>query len=254
MRKYVLMALGLLLVAAMPAAAQPQDNRAQVHAAVVDYVEGFYEGDSTKLVRSVATHVRKYGYGRSPADSAYRSMTMPYDGFMRFAAGVRAGRNVPPAGAPRDIEIFDVQDQTASAKLTAWWGIDYLLLARENGRWMITHVLWQSPRPRGRTRATATERAGSSAGGSPSWEGPTAAGVQAFVTAAAPRLVRVRDKILRPAWDGVRANSARLGLRMTRTGAHRSIGCAPVLRCSPLSARSLCGEGPGEGPALSPAG
>ena len=50
--------------------------------------------------------------------------------------------------APKDIAIYDVQDQTASAKLTAWWGTDYLLLAKENGRWMITHVLWQSPPPR----------------------------------------------------------------------------------------------------------
>jgi hypothetical protein len=38
-------------------------------------------------------------------------------------------------------------DQTASAKLTAQWGIDYLLLARYDGRWMITHVLWQGPHP-----------------------------------------------------------------------------------------------------------
>ena len=33
-----------------------------------------------------------------------------------------------PADAPKIIEIFEVADQTASAKLTAWWGIDYLLL------------------------------------------------------------------------------------------------------------------------------
>jgi hypothetical protein len=38
-----------------------------------------------------------------------------------------------------------VLDQTASAKLTASWGIDYLLLAKYDGRWMITHVLWQTP-------------------------------------------------------------------------------------------------------------
>jgi hypothetical protein len=45
---------------------------------------------------------------------------------------------------PKKIEVFDVQDQTASAKLTAWWGTDYILLARQNNKWMITHVLWQS--------------------------------------------------------------------------------------------------------------
>ncbi|MBC7790917.1 MAG: nuclear transport factor 2 family protein, partial [Anaerolineae bacterium] len=41
---------------------------------------------------------------------------------------------------------FDVLDQTASAKLTAWWGTDYLLLGKYDGKWMISHVLWQSPK------------------------------------------------------------------------------------------------------------
>ena len=50
-------------------------------------------------------------------------------------------------GFYEDNVIFDVQDQTASAKLTAWWGTDYLLLARYDGRWMIREVLWQTPPP-----------------------------------------------------------------------------------------------------------
>jgi hypothetical protein len=124
-------------------------DREGVRRAVLDYVEGFYEGDTTKLARSVWPSVRKWGYARNAATGAYRGMAMAFpDGFMGFAHGVRAGRSTPPAGAPKDVVLYDVQDQTASAKLTAWWGTDYLLLARENGRWMITHVLWQSAPPR----------------------------------------------------------------------------------------------------------
>jgi len=52
---------------------------------------------------------------------------------------------VEPASTAKEIALLDVQDQTARTKLTAWWGTDYLLLARHDGRWMITHVLWQSP-------------------------------------------------------------------------------------------------------------
>lgn len=137
--------LALLLSATVPAAAQQPSDREAVRRAAMDYIEGFYEGDSTKLVRSVSPAVRKNGYARGAADSTYRASHMPYPDFMRFAAGVRAGRNRPPANAPREVVLFEVQDQTASAKVTAWWGTDYLLLGRENGRWMITHVLWQSP-------------------------------------------------------------------------------------------------------------
>lgn len=130
--------------ASAPTPATAVDDRAAVRRAVLDYVEGFYEGDSTKLLRSVWPEVRKYGYaGRNGAP--YRGMAMAFpQGFLGYAAGVREGRTRTPAGAPKDITIFDVQDQTASAKLTAWWGTDYMLLAKEQGRWMITHVLWQS--------------------------------------------------------------------------------------------------------------
>jgi hypothetical protein len=131
-------------------AAEQANDRAAVRRAVLDYVEGFYEGDSTKLLRSMWPEVRKYGYSRSPTDGSFRGMAMAFpSGFMRFAAGVREGRTKTPPNAPKQIVIFDVADQTASAKLTAYWGIDYLLLAKENGRWMITHVLWQSPPKKG---------------------------------------------------------------------------------------------------------
>jgi hypothetical protein len=130
-----------------PALGQTASDREAVRAAVLDYVEGFYEGDTTRLVRSVWSQVRKYGYWRPRPDTAYAGEAMPFAQFMTYANGIRAGRNRTPAGAPKDIIIYEVQDQTASAKLTAWWGTDYLLLAKEGGRWMIIAVLWQSPPP-----------------------------------------------------------------------------------------------------------
>ena len=143
--------LGVVLACtAVPAAAQSPAraaDRAAVERAVLDYVEGFYEGDTTKLARSVAVTVYKYGYAARDG-GPYAGMQMPYDQFMSFARGVQAGRNKPPANAPKEIVLFDVQDQTASAKLTAWWGTDYLLLGKQNGKWLITHVTWQTPPPK----------------------------------------------------------------------------------------------------------
>jgi hypothetical protein len=37
-----------------------------------------------------------------------------------------------------------VLDQTASAKLEAWWGIDHVHLAKFDGKWMIVNVAWQT--------------------------------------------------------------------------------------------------------------
>ena len=122
------------------------DEHAAVRRAALDYVEGFYTGDTTMLARSVHPDVRKYGYYIPRDSTKYAGEAMPWSEFLTYATSVRA-RGAPRANAPRDVVIYEVLDQTASAKVTAWWGIDYLLLAKENGRWMIRMVLWQSPPP-----------------------------------------------------------------------------------------------------------
>ena len=73
---------------------------------------------------------------------------MPFRDFLAYAARIRTGKSRTPPGAKREIALLDVQDQTASVKVTAWWGTDYLLLAKDKGRWKILHVLWQSPPPK----------------------------------------------------------------------------------------------------------
>jgi Putative lumazine-binding len=122
-------------------------DSAGVRRAVLDYVEGFYEGDTTKLVRSVWRDAHKYGFWRAKDSTGYAAEAMPWSEIIGYAKQVKARGKPTPASAPKVVHLFEVQDQTASAKLTAWWGTDYLLLGRIDGRWMITHVLWQSSPP-----------------------------------------------------------------------------------------------------------
>jgi hypothetical protein len=142
--RYSMMLL-LALVPVSPLSAQANTDRAAVERAVLDYVEGFYEGDTTKLVRSVHPDVTKYGYYIPRDSTRYLGEAMPFAEFLAYARGIKARGRPAPADAPKRVEVFDVQNQTASAKLTAWWGTDYLLLAKYDGRWMIRQVLWQSP-------------------------------------------------------------------------------------------------------------
>ena len=144
--RYLLAALIVGVITAPTAASQTASDSAGVIDAVRDYVEGFYEGDTLKLARSVRTDVTKYGFARADTARTYRGMAMPWSNFISYAQRVKQG-GAPRAKAPRKIEILDVLDQTAAAKLTAWWGTDYLLLAKYDGKWMISHVLWQSPPP-----------------------------------------------------------------------------------------------------------
>jgi broad specificity phosphatase PhoE len=126
-----------------PAAPSAADSAA-VRRAVLDYVEGFYEGDSTKFVRSVRPDVFKYGFWRPRDSTTYQGEQMKFAEFHAFANRVKAsGRKAPP-NTRKDVTLFDVQNQTASAKLDAYWGTDYLLLGKFGDTWMVTSVLWQS--------------------------------------------------------------------------------------------------------------
>jgi hypothetical protein len=148
-RSAVLLATMLAFNVLAPRAAVAQGNadRAGVTRAALDYLEGFYEGDTAKLVRSVRPEVYKYGFDWLQAEKRYAGEQMTWSEILGYARRFKErGRTTPPT-APKKVELLDMLDQTASAKVTAWWGTDYLLLARFDGRWMITHVLWQSSTP-----------------------------------------------------------------------------------------------------------
>ena len=127
--------------------AQTAEDSAGVRQAVADYVEGFYEGDSTKHVRSVRPDVFKYGFWLPRDSTRYQGEAMPFAEFLSYTRRMRARGAKTPATAPKEIQLLDVQNMTAAAKLTAFWGTDYLLLGKYDGRWMVSSVLWQS-RPR----------------------------------------------------------------------------------------------------------
>ncbi|WP_109300371.1 nuclear transport factor 2 family protein [Aquimarina sp. AU474] len=118
-------------------------DREKIESAALDYIEGFYEGDTTKIKRSIHPDLSKLGYGSKSKGSKKHIMT--YDKAIGFARDVAKD---PQWAAPKDavktIEILDAQDKIACVKLTLYWGIDYLLMAKNEGKWMITKVLWQS--------------------------------------------------------------------------------------------------------------
>jgi hypothetical protein len=142
----LIVVLALAISAQTPAT--PPDT-AGVRRAALDYVEAFYEGDSTKIVRSVRPDVRKIGFyrGAAPAEAPYATDEMPFPAMLEYIRNFRRNNRTTPATAPREVIVGEVNDQTATAKVVAWWGIDYLQLARYDGRWMIVNVLWQSPPP-----------------------------------------------------------------------------------------------------------
>jgi hypothetical protein len=140
------LASALLLVAATPAVgrAQTAADSAAVRSAALDYVEGFYEGDSTKHARSVRPDVFKYGFWLPRDSTRFQGEQMTWAEFLQYTARMRARNARTPDSAPKVVRLLDVQGMTAAVKVTAFWGTDYLLLGNYDGRWMVSSVLWQS--------------------------------------------------------------------------------------------------------------
>lgn len=146
MKRSLLLAVALLFVAsAQSTKAQNQADRDGVRQAVLDYVEGVYNVDPSRIERSVHPKLAKTGFYRGAKDETYRPGSN-----MTFEQLKDVARNWNKDGklrkdAPKEITVFDVLDQTATAKLVAEWGIDYFHLAKFDGKWMIINIVWQSP-------------------------------------------------------------------------------------------------------------
>jgi len=122
---------------------QQPDDREAVKQAVLDYVEALYEADSSRIERSVHRDLFKLGFERSK-EGTYKPYRMTYQELYDLAGRWNKTGRIPK-NSKKEIVVYDVADQTAAAKLTAMWGIDYLHLAKFDGKWMITDILWQTP-------------------------------------------------------------------------------------------------------------
>ena len=134
-----LAAVLLVLPAALPA--QAAADSAGIRQAALDYIDGYYTGDGARMERAVHPElakriVRTNEQGRSQLGQM-SAMTL----VMATRAG--GGKDTPMAERKDDVTILDIYQNAASAKVYASGWVDYLHLAKWNGRWVIVNVLWE---------------------------------------------------------------------------------------------------------------
>ena len=123
-----------------------QSDKEKIERACMDYIEGFYEGDTLKLVRSLKPTLYKFGYWKNKESGKYApDGQMTYQQAIDYAKRVFDKKNFAKEGSPKKVEILDVMNTIAAAKVTAWWGVDYILLAKQDEKWMIDQVIWEGP-------------------------------------------------------------------------------------------------------------
>ena len=138
----------VLLLTLASAMAFAGSDREAVERAVLDYVEAVEQGRPEWIERSVHPDLAKFGFYRGESETEFRVIPMTYDGLVELAGDMKK-KGYVPEDAKHSVKVFEVLDQTASVKLTAFWGTDYMHLAKYDGKWKIVQVLWQSAPPAG---------------------------------------------------------------------------------------------------------
>jgi hypothetical protein len=119
-----------------------QNDAAAIRQTALDYIEGWYEGNAERMERALHPELAKRIVQTNPANG--RS-ALGQQSALTLVQNTRsrAGRPTPKEQQQKDVTILDVFEGAASARIVATDWIDYLHLAKWNGRWVIVNVLWE---------------------------------------------------------------------------------------------------------------
>lgn len=135
----ILAAVLVVLPAVLPA--QAAADSAGIRQAALDYIDGYYTGDGARMERAVHPELAK----RIVRTNEQGRSQLGQMSAMTLVMGTRAGggKDTPVAERREDVTILDIYQNAASAKVYASGWVDYLHLAKWNGRWVIVNVLWE---------------------------------------------------------------------------------------------------------------
>lgn len=133
----------LLLVVLMPRmlVAQSAADSAAIRATALDYIEGWYTGDAARMERALHPELAK----RIVQTDAQGRSRLGQQSAMTLVSNTRrgGGSDIPADKRKSEVRILDVYGNAASVRVQAASWVDYLHVAKSNGRWVIVNVLWE---------------------------------------------------------------------------------------------------------------
>lgn len=133
----------MLLLIGSDVAAQTKEDSTAARAVARDYITAWYEGDATLMEQVLHPELAK----RSVSTDANGRSRFSQMGAMAMVRGTRGRTKQPADQRLLEVSLLDIQANAASAKAVSWDFIDYVHLAKVDGRWVIVNDLWTG-RPR----------------------------------------------------------------------------------------------------------
>jgi hypothetical protein len=133
----------VVVAAAMPrpVAAQTVEEAAAIKRVVLDYVEGWWAGDVTRMERSLHPDlVKRIVFAHETTGRSMMSSITKTDMVEYTRAG--GGSEHPDDKGEVVVAVLRVDGDMATVLATSARYVDYLHLAKWNGNWVIVNVLW----------------------------------------------------------------------------------------------------------------
>ena len=141
-RTLLALAAVLATLAAAPALrAQTAADSAAIRATALDYIDGWYAGDAARMERALHPELAKRIVMSDPQGRSRLGQQSAMTLVQNTARG--GGKDTPADKRKDEVRILDIYQNAASVRVQASSWVDYLHIAKSNGRWVIVNVLWE---------------------------------------------------------------------------------------------------------------
>ena len=123
--------------------AENEAEKAAIKNAALDYLEGWYDGDAMRMERALHPEFfTKRGILVNPNTG---QMATPHLNAEMMIGFVKqgGGKSFPREKLKNEVIILDIYKNTASVKAISAQYMDYIHLAKFDGKWMIVNILWE---------------------------------------------------------------------------------------------------------------
>jgi putative lumazine-binding protein len=112
-----------------------------IRACLLDYFEGWFDGDASRMDRALHPGLAKHALGQDPTRSDSLDVTTKDEMVEVTRQGMGRRRDLPDRAIR--IDIASVSGDIASAIVHSAVYVEYALLARTREGWKITGTLWR---------------------------------------------------------------------------------------------------------------
>ena len=146
MKKTVYFFAFIIFVFSANSFAQTEADREAIKRAALNYAEGWYEGNADKMESALHPNLAK----RRAITNDKNQSRLDELSAMGLVQGTRSGfgKQTLKEEQQKDVTILDILGNAATVKLEMRDWVDYMHIAKFNGKWVIVNVLWELKPPK----------------------------------------------------------------------------------------------------------